>query len=174
MRVRNLMQFLTKRPRERQVVTRGWFGLGLVPPAIESDEIIPGTVMLWSGPVTVSDAKVCARYHPDPKFARRFEEMLTLPRERVVVIDGAHEGASISVRDVVEQLAGFDADIRILVPGYGERGLRNAQAAHINVYGESLVFIDYDHEPSRRIPRSPRKVEERMVENFVRLLKGTR
>ena len=51
MRVRNLMQFLTKRPRERQVVTRGWFDLGLVPPAIESDEIIPGTVMLWSGPV---------------------------------------------------------------------------------------------------------------------------
>ena len=167
------MQFLAKRPRERQVVTRGRFDFGLVPPAIESDEIIPGTVMLCSGPVTVSDAELCAR-HPDPKFARRFKDMLTLPRERVVVIDWAHDESPISVGDVVDQLAGFDADIRILVPGHGERGLRNAQAAQIEVHGKSLVFIDYDHEPGRRIPRSPRKVEERMVENFVRLLKGTR
>ena len=174
MRVRNLVRFLSERPAHWRVVTRGWFDMGLAAPEMAAEEIIPGTVMLWTGPVSVHDAELCAR-HSNPKFAQRFKEMLVLPRERVIVVDWdrADEEACVTVGDFLGWLAGLDPDLRILVPGYGERGLKDVQAAQIRMEGQHAVFIDYDHRPGRRIPRLPRKVEERMAENFVRLLKGT-
>ena len=45
------MRFLNKQPAQRRVFTRGWFDFGLAASEIEAEEIIPGTVVQWAGPV---------------------------------------------------------------------------------------------------------------------------